>query len=1078
MSILTRLARSIFASHDSAGVARAIVPAEAATWGTEIEAIIDNAFVSGSSVLFTSLASLNANLGPPATTIAWVMGDSTAANNGIYQKLGESEAGSWVRRGDLPYSFISATNGGAGTANAIVATTAIPLPASDGGALIVLPIVSTNTASPVTVAFNGGAALTIKTVSGSNVPIGGLPDGALVVGYRIDATFQLISDYASPSLIATLEVLVGEAEDAAAAAQAAASSVQLTEFPTLAAAESYAPATGPDMIRTAGYTSAGDAGAALYKKVASEPSHAGKFSITLDDAVTVVWYEIAEPILNPVMFGAAGDGSTDDGAALRALAAALQDGDTVAIPRGTFRVYVDSLSDSVAITVPNVTITGPGTIKANHADVDNVGKFPIFNILADGCRLAPGLNLEGSGDIYLYQVNALNDLQGLVNVGEDVQNGEIYGFESDGVEFINPENCGIVLRQTWAPKVLNCSLQGQYPDLTGEVATYGYNHQGIVFLGCEAFTADNNTIWGFVEGITSGGTVVADPMFDKGVGQPDIESIARNGRVTDNDIYGWWDHAIYMSLGVSCTISGNKGSGDYRYRQGGAEALKLTGDGCIVHGNEFKANGGLVVAKIGTGISTDRPIVTDNVFEMMNGQDRLHFGINVSSAPGAIIEGNQVSREFTQDQGFAQGWGATAIKLDTHSWTVNDIYNGGRIIIVRGTGAGQERTIVDYVGSTQVAEVATWDIVPDATSEYSLRYEITDWDPTCYGITINNSVLSAVDYPPENCTVAGNKVKGRMRRLIGADVLSATARVTDTVFRDNQLDGVDLTAGAIYALDIPYCTDVDFRHNKMKNVVRGINVTDGIDVHTEGNETDTYSQYGVLTGGTAGRTCTSINDRASNYTGADGTNALRSGSGTVVRMGANAKRIDPFDKIYEISSNALSAVTIRWDDPRTIVVTQSASPGLTLALDTLSGFLEPGAQFTIINKISGGTTPITVTGPGSYSETVPQGAVLQVAISATNTCVTLYRDRPPLTNSATYDPASIADAAGVTTTIACTGAALGDFAQASFSNALQGITLTAWVSAADVVSVRFQNESGGVLDLASGTLRVRVTKAA
>lgn len=786
----------------------------------------------------------------------------------------------------------------------------------------------------------------------------------------------------------------------------------------------------------------------------------------------------AEAAAGGIIFSGTGDGVTDNGAALRALAATLQDGDTVAIPRGTFLIQIDAISDSIEISVPNITIKGPGTLKIAHADSDNVGKFPILNILANGCRLDPSLRLEGSGDIYLYQVNALNDLQGLVNVGEDVQNSEIYGFEADGVEFINPENCGIVLRQTWAPKVLNCSLQGQYPDLTGEVATYGYNHQGIVFLGCEAFTADNNTIWGFVEGITSGGTVVADPMFDKGVGQPDIESIARNGRVTDNDVYGWWDHAIYMSLGVSCTISGNKGSGDYRYRQGGAEALKLTGDGCIVTGNEFKANGGLVVAKIGTGISTDRPIVTGNVFEMMNGQDRLHFGINVSSAPGAIIEGNQVSREFTQDQGFAKGWGATAIKLDTHSWTVNDIYNGGRIIIVRGTGAGQERTIVDYVGSTQVAEVAVWDTIPDATSEYSLRYEIKDWDATCYGITLNSSTLSAVDYPPENYTVAGNKVKGRMRRLIGADVLSATARVTNSIFRDNQLDGVDLTAGAIYALDIPYCTDVDFRHNKMKNVVRGINVTDGIDVHTEGNETDTYSQYGVLTGGTAGRTCTSINDRASNYTGADGTNALRSGSGTVVRMGANAKRIDPFDKIYEISSNALSAVTIRWDDPRTIAVTQSASPGLTLALDTLSGFLEPGAQFTIINKISGGTAPITVTGPGGYSETVPQGAVLQVAISATNTCVTLYRDRPPLTNSATYDPASIADAAGVTTTIACTGAALGDFALASFSNALQGITMTAWVSAADVVSVRFQNESGGVLDLAGGTLRVRVSKAA
>jgi hypothetical protein len=79
-----------------------------------------------------------------------------------------------------------------------------------------------------------------------------------------------------------------------------------------------------------------------------------------------------------------------------------------------------------------------------------------------------------------------------------------------------------------------------------------------------------------------------------------------------------------------------------------------------------------------------------------------------------------------------------------------------------------------------------------------------------------------------------------------------------------------------------------------------------------------------------------------------------------------------------------------------------------------------------------------------------------------------------LSGSATYDPASLADGAGATTTVTVTGAALGDFALASFSLDLQGITLTAWVSATNTVSVRFQNESGGTLDLGSGTLRAFV----
>lgn len=79
-------------------------------------------------------------------------------------------------------------------------------------------------------------------------------------------------------------------------------------------------------------------------------------------------------------------------------------------------------------------------------------------------------------------------------------------------------------------------------------------------------------------------------------------------------------------------------------------------------------------------------------------------------------------------------------------------------------------------------------------------------------------------------------------------------------------------------------------------------------------------------------------------------------------------------------------------------------------------------------------------------------------------------------SKATFNPASLADGEGETTTVAVVGAALGDFAMASFSLDTQGITITAWVSAADTVSVRFQNESGGVLDIGSGTLRVRTLK--
>lgn len=79
-----------------------------------------------------------------------------------------------------------------------------------------------------------------------------------------------------------------------------------------------------------------------------------------------------------------------------------------------------------------------------------------------------------------------------------------------------------------------------------------------------------------------------------------------------------------------------------------------------------------------------------------------------------------------------------------------------------------------------------------------------------------------------------------------------------------------------------------------------------------------------------------------------------------------------------------------------------------------------------------------------------------------------------LSGTATYDAASLVDAAGQTTTVTVTGAVLGDFAIVGHGVDVAGITVTGYVSAADTVSVRVQNESGGTLDLVSATLYARV----
>ena len=79
--------------------------------------------------------------------------------------------------------------------------------------------------------------------------------------------------------------------------------------------------------------------------------------------------------------------------------------------------------------------------------------------------------------------------------------------------------------------------------------------------------------------------------------------------------------------------------------------------------------------------------------------------------------------------------------------------------------------------------------------------------------------------------------------------------------------------------------------------------------------------------------------------------------------------------------------------------------------------------------------------------------------------------------SATLNASSLLDAAGETNTIAVPGVKLGDIVlNVSMGVDISGISVTPYVSAADVVSIRFQNESGGTLDLASTTVRCVVVR--
>ena len=80
--------------------------------------------------------------------------------------------------------------------------------------------------------------------------------------------------------------------------------------------------------------------------------------------------------------------------------------------------------------------------------------------------------------------------------------------------------------------------------------------------------------------------------------------------------------------------------------------------------------------------------------------------------------------------------------------------------------------------------------------------------------------------------------------------------------------------------------------------------------------------------------------------------------------------------------------------------------------------------------------------------------------------------------STAWDPGSIGDGNEEATTVTVTGAELGEQAIASFSLDVSDLVLDAQVTASNTVTCVLANNTGGAIDLASGTVYVRIFKRA
>jgi hypothetical protein len=309
-------------------------------------AIVVQGITSG-ALIRDSKANLDAITAAAAHTMAWVFGDATIANNGVYENTGTDTVTVWTRMGPLPYSQIPLVNTG-GT-NAITATSTLPV---SSVALMSLDIDVTNTAA-MTLSINGAAAKSLRSSTGVVLAAGSLIAGAMVLLLDAGSTYVLLSDYASAANLALAEAAKDAAEDArdlaAAYANTAISSGTSNSYGVHTGFSAISVPVGVLDALLTGYSAVGDGGQKRIKRVVSAPAGGGVRSADrfLPNGTTSAgnggWWQITEEHPNILQFGGVDDNVTSNYAAFTDAKAYLgSTGKSLHLPfRNTGIYYVD-----------------------------------------------------------------------------------------------------------------------------------------------------------------------------------------------------------------------------------------------------------------------------------------------------------------------------------------------------------------------------------------------------------------------------------------------------------------------------------------------------------------------------------------------------------------------------------------------------------------------------------------------------------------------------------------------------------------------------------------------------------------
>lgn len=417
---------------------------------------------------------------------------------------------------------------------------------------------------------------------------------------------QLREDIGAPSIAdITAATVAAAASAASAAASAAALGNQIHQYDTRAQAIAATIPPGVSLVNILGRNTAGDFGGGIYKKLGSPPIPVRSWHFQSADGA--YWQLNEAPSVNPRMFGAAGDGSTNDQSsvqdAIDFMSSVVVGGIVEGIPGDNYRVVVNSgITDLGLIIKSNVLVL----MKKCQISLECTGSVY-------GIRLQSNAHIWGPGTVKT-TVSSSPGSQGIWHA--PICLGAAYG------DVTSVGALGNYINATrWSIRNLTIDSARTLTGGFGIAGIGGISHgviDYITFPDSSTMVGGINFDWGTVGSISSADIPTSRTNFDAGTAY----TVHPNNIVVTNLKFGSWTSSL------SCPI---RLSGVHNFRVDGFEIVQTRQAGFYHtpgdcgyefaptavkrdrHKNIVIKNGAVLNVALGTGFGYQISGVADNI---------------------------------------------------------------------------------------------------------------------------------------------------------------------------------------------------------------------------------------------------------------------------------------------------------------------------------------------------------------------------------------------------------------------------------------------------------------------------------